>query len=149
MSEDSEDQLKELSEIIRYHNDRYYREADPEISDREYDRLKEKLVELAFTHRTGNETVSLADKVGDDRLSGFTTYRHREPMQSLDNTYNFEELLEFEKRLHKLLELEKLEFLIEPKIDGVAVSLTYENGQFVKAVTRGNGTEGDRDNCKL
>jgi len=143
MSEDSEDQLKELSEIIRYHNDRYYREADPEISDREYDRLKKKLVELEFTHRTGNETVSLADKVGDDRLSGFTTYRHREPMQSLDNTYNFEELLEFEKRLHKFLELEKLEFLIEPKIDGVAVSLTYENGQFVKAVTRGNGTEGD------
>ncbi|MDA0348717.1 MAG: NAD-dependent DNA ligase LigA [Verrucomicrobia bacterium] len=143
MSEDCENRLKELSDIIRYHNDRYYREAVPEISDREYDRLKEELAELEKIHHNHNETLLLADEIGDDRLSGFTTYRHREPMQSLDNTYNFEELLEFEKRLHRLLGREDLEYLVEPKIDGVAVSLTYENGQFVKAVTRGNGIEGD------
>jgi DNA ligase (NAD+) len=143
MSEDSEHRLKELREIIRDHNDLYYREAAPEISDREYDRLKDELAELENIQSNYSETISLVDEIGDDRLSGFITYRHREPMQSLDNTYNFEELLEFEKRLHKLLGREDLEYLVEPKIDGVAVSLTYENGQFVKAVTRGNGTEGD------
>ena len=143
MSEDSENRLKELSKIIRYHNDRYYREAVPEISDRDYDRLKEELTELEKIHQNDNQTGSLANEIGDDRLSGFTTYRHREPMQSLDNTYSFEELIEFEKRLHRLLGRKDLEYLVEPKIDGVAVSLTYENGQFVKAVTRGNGTEGD------
>lgn len=143
MSEGIENRMRGLREIIRYHNERYYREAVPEISDREYDRLKDELAGLEADHPQFAESDSVLDQVGDDRLAGFPAYAHREPMQSLDNTYNFEELEEFEKRLHKILGQEPLEYLVQPKIDGVAVSLTYEHGKFVRAVTRGNGTEGD------
>ena len=143
MSEAKRRRLTELKEIIRFHNELYYRDAEPEITDREYDRLKEELKELELQNPLLAETESLSETIGDDRLEAFQTYRHREPMQSLDNTYSFEELEAFEKRLRKSLGDRELEFLIEPKIDGVAVSLTYENGQFIRAVTRGNGTEGD------
>ena len=143
MSEAKRRRLTELKEIISFHNELYYRDAEPEITDREYDRLKEELKELELQNPLLAETESLSETIGDDRLEAFQTYRHREPMQSLDNTYSFEELEAFEKRLRKSLGDRELEFLIEPKIDGVAVSLTYENGQFIRAVTRGNGTEGD------
>lgn len=143
MSDTLEKRLNELRKIIRFHNERYYRDAETEITDREYDRLKEELKELETANPNLQETKSLTEIIGDDRLKAFQAYRHRDPMQSLDNTYSFEELEEFEKRLRKVLGERELEFLIEPKIDGVAVSLTYENGKFVRAVTRGNGTEGD------
>jgi DNA ligase (NAD+) len=81
--------------------------------------------------------------VGDDRAEGFVTVRHRQPMQSLDNTYSEAELREFHARLVRLLGREDLSYVVEPKIDGLAVSLTYEKGRFVRAVTRGNGVEGD------
>ncbi len=135
--------LDELRNSIRHHNELYYREAVPEISDREYDRLKEELLKLEAQHPELVIEESLVEVVGDDRLSGFSSYTHREPMQSLDNTYSFEELEEFENRLERLLGETPKEYLVEPKIDGVAVSLTYENGLFVRAVTRGNGIEGD------
>ena len=135
--------LNELRNTIRHHNELYYRQAVPEISDREYDRLKEELAALETQHPELLIEQSLTEVVGDDRLAGFESYTHREPMQSLDNTYNFEELEEFEKRLQRLLGDSPKAFLIEPKIDGVAVSLTHENGLFVRAVTRGNGVEGD------
>lgn len=135
--------LAELRNTIRHHNELYYRQSVPEISDREYDRLKEELTELEEQHPELVIEQSLTEVVGDDRLAGFDSYTHREPMQSLDNTYSFEELEEFEKRLQRLLGDSTKEYLIEPKIDGVAVSLTYENGMFVRAVTRGNGIEGD------
>ena len=143
MSDEIRNRLKVLREAIRHHNERYYREAEPEISDREYDRLKETLADLETQHPQLKEEESLIDFIGDDRLDGFQTYQHREAMQSLDNTYNFEELEEFENRLRRLLGDSPKEYLIEPKIDGVAVSLTFENGSIVRAVTRGNGTEGD------
>lgn len=135
--------VDELRNLIQHHNELYYREADPEISDREYDRLKEELATLESNHPELVIGQSLVEVVGDDRLSGFSTYAHREPMQSLDNTYSFEELEEFEKRIKRLLGDTPKQFLVEPKIDGVAVSLTYENGLFIRAVTRGNGIEGD------
>ncbi len=81
--------------------------------------------------------------MGDDRADGFKTYRHRQPMQSLDNTYSEAELREFHARLVRLLGREDLAYVVEPKIDGLAVSVTYEKGRLVRAVTRGNGTEGD------
>ena len=84
-----------------------------------------------------------ASKVGDDRAEGFQTVRHRQAMQSLDNTYSEAELREFHARLVKLLGREDLSYVVEPKIDGLAVSVTYEKGKFVRAVTRGNGVEGD------
>jgi DNA ligase (NAD+) len=143
MSDEIKNRLRELRESIRHHNELYYREAVPEISDREYDRLKESLAKLETQYPEFAERESLIDLVGDDRLSGFESYTHRELMQSLENTYNFEELEAFEKRLHRLLGESPKDYLIELKIDGVAVSLTYEGGNFVRAVTRGNGVEGD------
>ncbi|MGH6629985.1 MAG: NAD-dependent DNA ligase LigA, partial [Burkholderiales bacterium] len=82
-------------------------------------------------------------RVGDDRLEGFETYRHRQPLQSLDNTYSEEELRAFHQRLGKLLDREELAYVVEPKIDGLAVSVTYERGRLVRVATRGNGEEGD------
>ncbi len=143
MDEDIAVRIKKLRDQIRYHNERYYRHSEPEISDREYDRLKDELNSLELEYPLFAESTSPSLAVGDDRLEGFEPYVHKQPMQSLDNTYNFDELREFENRLIKLFERSDFEYLVEPKIDGVAVSLTYEKGKFVRAVTRGNGTQGD------
>lgn len=133
------------AEVAR-HDELYYRKAKPEITDFDYDTLKRDLGELeqrfpAAARAAGGESPT--EKVGDDRAEGFETYRHRQPMQSLDNTYSEAELREFDARLGRLLERESLAYVVEPKIDGLAVSLTYERGKFVRAVTRGNGVEGD------
>ena len=135
--------IARLRKEIERHNDLYFRRTEPEISDFEYDRLKKELADLENDYPVLASEASPSLKVGDDRAEGFVTYRHRQPMLSLDNTYNREELFDFEKRLKKLFGNEPLDFVMEPKIDGLAVSLTYENGKFVRAVTRGNGTEGD------
>jgi DNA ligase (NAD+) len=133
------------SEVAR-HDERYYRQARPEISDHEYDLLKRDLAAMEAKYpdaarSAGPDTPTAA--VGDDRAEGFATVRHRQPMQSLDNTYSEAELREFHARLVRLLGREDLAYVVEPKIDGLAVSLTYEKGKFVRAVTRGNGVEGD------
>lgn len=133
------------SEVAR-HDELYYRRAQPEITDPEYDRLKRELADLegqfpAAAAAAGSASPSA--RVGDDRAEGFATVRHRQPMQSLDNTYSEAELREFHARLVRLLGREDLAYVVEPKIDGLAVSLTYEKGRFVRAVTRGNGAEGD------
>ena len=136
-------QIARLRKEIERHNDLYFRRAEQEISDPEYDRLKRELADLEIEFPMLALETSPSLRVGDDRAEGFVTYRHRQPMLSLDNTYNREELFDFEKRLKKLFGDEPLDFVVEPKIDGLAVSLTYENGKFVRAVTRGNGAEGD------
>jgi DNA ligase (NAD+) len=133
------------SEITR-HDERYYRQARPEIGDQEYDALKRELAGLekkfpGAASAVGADTPTSA--VGDDRSEGFVTVRHRQAMQSLDNTYSEAELREFHARLVRLLGREDLSYVVEPKIDGLAVSLTFEKGRFVRAVTRGNGVEGD------
>jgi DNA ligase (NAD+) len=128
------------------HDERYHRQAKPEISDQDYDQLKRRLQDLEAKF-PGPAKAAGADSptahVGDDRSEGFQTYRHRQPMQSLDNTYSEAELREFHARLVRLLGRENLSYVVEPKIDGLAVSLTYEQGKLVRAVTRGNGVEGD------
>ncbi|WP_269543098.1 NAD-dependent DNA ligase LigA [Cerasicoccus fimbriatus] len=135
--------IEELREIIRRHDELYYREGASEISDREYDALKEELAQMESEAGLDAED-SPTKTVGDDRTEGFRKVKHRRPMLSLDNTYNEEELRAFHVRLAKMFdEGAELEFVVEPKIDGVAVSLTYEKGQLVQAVTRGNGAEGD------
>ncbi|HEX3730406.1 MAG TPA: NAD-dependent DNA ligase LigA, partial [Opitutaceae bacterium] len=133
------------TEVAR-HDALYYRKAKPEISDRDYDRLKRELGELEkdFPQAAGAAGAdSPTGQVGDDRAEGFQTYRHRQPMQSLDNTYSEAELREFHARLAKRLGRESLAYVVEPKIDGLAVSVTYEQGKLVRVVTRGNGVEGD------
>ncbi len=135
--------LEELRAEVARHAELYYRQAQPEISDRDYDRLESELTQLEQEFPQFAAGSSPTAKVGDDRLAGFATYRHRQPMQSLDNTYSEEELRAFHQRLVKLFEQENLAYVIEPKIDGLAVSVTYEKGRLVRAVTRGNGEEGD------
>ncbi len=141
--EDIEKKVAELrSEVIR-HDTLYFKEARPEISDQEYDRIKKALTDLENQYPEIADESSPTLAVGDDRIEGFQTYRHRQPMMSLDNTYSREELHDFDKRIHRLLDDDDLIYIIEPKIDGVAISLSYENGELVRAVTRGNGIEGD------
>lgn len=137
--------IAELRAQIAHHDTLYYKKAQPELSDFEYDLLKEELTALEKDHPELAAADSPSRQVGDDRLEGFTTYRHRRPMLSLDNTYSQAELLEFDARLRRALGIPDTPFsyLVEPKIDGLAISITYENGVFVRAVTRGNGTEGD------
>jgi len=130
------------AEVAR-HAELYYRKAKPEIADQDYDRLERELADLEKQFPELAAKESPTTKVGDDRLEGFVTYRHRQRMQSLDNTYSEAELREFHQRLVKLFGREELSYVVEPKIDGLAVSVTYEKGKLVRAVTRGNGEEGD------
>ncbi len=144
-SDEPRAQIEKLRATIAHHDELYYRKAQPEITDVEYDRLKQSLatLESEFPEFASAGGESPTARVGDDRTEGFATYRHRERMMSLDNTYSETELREFYGRLAKLLGREELAFVVEPKIDGLAVSVTYEHGVFVRAVTRGNGVEGD------
>jgi DNA ligase (NAD+) len=133
------------AEVAR-HDELYYRQAQPLIADFDYDQLKQELADLekAFpeaAHALGLETPT--QRVGDDRTEGFARVKHRQAMTTLDNTYDETELREFHARLVKALGAENLAYTVEPKIDGVAVSLTYEAGMLTRAVTRGDGEEGD------
>lgn len=131
---------------VAHHDELYYRQAKPEISDFEYDLLKRELAELEA--RFPAEAAALAGaspttRVGDDRADGFARVKHRQAMTTLDNTYDEAELREFHARLAKLFGREDLAYSVEPKIDGASISLTYEHGRLVRAVTRGDGEEGD------
>lgn len=141
--EEVREQIERLRGQIQYHEHLYRVENAPEISDQEFDRLLKELERLESEFPLFALADSPTVKVGDDRSKGFATVRHVEAMQSLDNTYNADELREFDARLKRLLGREEVAYLVEPKIDGLAISLTYENGRLVRAVTRGNGEEGD------
>jgi DNA ligase (NAD+) len=140
---EAQKRIAELRAEVSRHAELYYRQAKPEIADRDYDKLERDLADLEAQFPQFAAKDSQTAKVGDDRLEGFSTYRHRQPMQSLDNTYSEAEYREFHQRLVKLFERENLAYVVEPKIDGLAVSVTYEKGKLVRAVTRGNGEEGD------
>jgi len=149
MSASPADRIARLRKEIARHDELYHRQSRPEISDFDYDLLKKELEALEKAHPE-LAGPSPTQTVGDDRSDGFTTVRHRTPMLSLDNTYNETELREFDARLRRVLKeknLAKLDqdlaYVVEPKVDGLAVCLTYEKGKFVRAVTRGNGVEGD------
>jgi DNA ligase (NAD+) len=142
-SAEARQRIADLRAHVGRYDDLYYRQAKPEVTDFEYDRLKRELADLEAQFPQFKAADSPTTRVGDDRLEGFATYRHRQPMQSLDNTYSADELRAFHQRLVKLFGREDLAYVVEPKIDGIAVSLTYEHGAFVRAVTRGNGFEGD------
>ncbi|MCH6258664.1 NAD-dependent DNA ligase LigA [Puniceicoccaceae bacterium K14] len=139
----SQQRITSLRKQIAKHDELYHRDAKPQISDFEYDRLKRELADLEEANPELGFEESPTNKVGDDRLEGFESYTHAAPMKSLDNTYSEEEFIAFVERVGKSLEQESVSFVVEPKIDGVAVSLTYEHGKLVRAVTRGNGIQGD------
>lgn len=133
----------QLAEEIRRHDDAYYVHANPTISDQQYDRLYKELVQLEELFPTLRTPSSPTQRVGGTPLKEFQPVQHLLPMLSLDNTYSIEELRGFVTRLQKLLPGEELEWVVEPKVDGVAISLRYENGEFVLGATRGDGTTGD------
>lgn len=130
------------SELER-HNRLYYQHAAPEISDREFDQLLRELQDIEKEHPELITPDSPTQRVGGAPLEGFAQITHRVPMMSLDNTYSEEELSEFYARLQKGLGREKIKCTIEPKVDGVAVSVRYENGVLKHGVTRGDGRVGD------
>ena len=133
----------QLRQEIGEHNRRYYEEAAPTISDREYDRLYRELIDLEREHPNLASPDSPTQRVGDRPLKAFEQVRHRLPMLSLDNTYSEEELANFYARITRLLPGAKIPVVIEPKVDGVAVSLMYEEGRLSYAATRGDGVIGD------
>lgn len=135
--------IASLRREIEEHNRRYYEEAAPTVSDREYDRLYRELSELEERHPELARADSPTRQVGETPLKAFAPITHRVPMLSLDNTYSEEEVGAFYGRMEKLLPNENIPVVIEPKVDGVAVSLLYEDGRLKYAATRGDGTTGD------
>ena len=136
-------QIEKLRQRINRHNRLYYVEARPEISDAEYDRLYKELQQLEAQHPELVTPDSPTQRVGGEPLKQFRNVRHLLPMMSLDNTYSFDELREFDGRVRKLLPDEAIEYVLEPKVDGVSVSLRYEHGRLAIGATRGDGTTGD------
>ena len=137
------ERINVLRRQIEEHNRRYYEEAAPTISDREYDALYRELLDLEKQFPDLASRDSPTQRVGGAPLKQFAQVTHRVPMLSLDNTYSEEEVGVFYRRLEKLLPNETIPVVIEPKVDGVAVSLLYEDGKLSYAATRGDGTVGD------
>ncbi len=135
--------LQQLRDEIRKHDRLYYDEAAPIIGDREYDRLYKELVEVETQFPDLVTPDSPTQRVGGKPLQAFEQVSHLIPMLSLDNTYSEEEVKNFYARIQRLLPNEKIPVVIEPKVDGVAVSLIYENGKLRQAATRGDGSVGD------
>ena len=140
---EAQKRIADLRQQIRRHDHLYYVEAKPEISDLEYDKLYTELRRLEEKFPDLVTPDSPTQRVGGQPLKEFKPVRHAVPMMSLDNTYNVEELREFDNRVRKLLPGEKVEYVLEPKIDGVSVSVLYENERFTLGATRGDGTTGD------
>jgi DNA ligase (NAD+) len=136
-------QIAELRRQINYHNHLYYVEARTEISDKEFDRLLDELTALEKKHPELITPDSPTQRVGGAPITGFNTVAHRVPMLSIDKCTTPEGLKEFDNRLRKLLPKQKIRYVVEPKIDGVAMSMTYRNGQLDVGVTRGDGERGD------
>ena len=135
------EKIEKLRRTLDYHNHKYYVENSPEISDREFDIMMRELQELEAAHPEYADPNSPTARVGSDLTTEFQSVEHRFPMLSLGNTYSLDELHEFIGRIEK--ELGQTEFVCELKFDGTAISLTYEHGALLRAVTRGDGTRGD------
>jgi DNA ligase (NAD+) len=146
MASDEQGAAKRMGQLrreIEEHNRRYYQEAAPTISDRDYDTLYRELSDLEKRFPKLAAPDSPTQRVGGEPLKAFAQITHRVPMLSLDNTYSEEEVKDFYRRMERLLPNRKIPVVIEPKVDGVAVSLLYGKGELLYAATRGDGTVGD------
>lgn len=144
MSSSVQAQIEKLRNELREHNYRYYVLDDPSVPDAEYDRLFHQLKKLEQEHPNLITSDSPTQRVGDKPLSVFTQVQHRIPMLSLDNVFSEEELIAFDQRIRERLKREaEIEYVCEPKLDGLAVSLMYENGVLIQAATRGDGQTGE------
>ncbi|MFH2067881.1 MAG: NAD-dependent DNA ligase LigA [Candidatus Omnitrophota bacterium] len=139
----AEKRIAKLTREIVEHNYRYYVEDNPVISDIEYDRLVKELKELEENFPMLRRPDSPTQRVGGQPIEGFVTVRHLRPMFSLENGNSVEEVRDFDQRVRKLLEVPQVEYTVELKIDGVALSLIYQSGRFLRAITRGDGVRGD------
>lgn len=139
---DAEKRIRELRNLIEHHNYLYYVQSKPEITDFEYDILLNELVTLEKRYPEFSDDNSPSKRVGSDINRDFVQMQHRYPMLSLGNTYSSEELLDFDNRVKKVIGND-FEYSAELKYDGVAISLTYENGRLKQALTRGDGEKGD------
>ena len=137
------ERIERLRNEIRRHDRLYYVENQPEVSDRQYDELYAQLKTLEDKHPDLVAPDSPTQRVAGEPLAGFRTVRHSVPMLSMDNTYSDDELRQFDQRVNKALPDEPVSYVVETKIDGVAASLRYEQGDLVLATTRGDGVSGD------
>jgi len=135
--------IDQLREEIREHDRRYYDQARPTISDRDYDRLMQELIDLERQHPELVTPDSPTQRVGGDVQTELKPVRHAVPMMSIDNTYSEEEIRAFDERVRKGLGGEEPQYVLEPKIDGTSISLRYEKGRLVLGATRGRGNVGD------
>lgn len=140
--DEAQQRIEELVKLVDHYNYKYYQEDTSEISDFEFDKLLEELIELENQYPEFKQPDSPTQRVGGTITKEFETVYHKYPMLSLSNTYSKEELEDFDKRVAKGLE-ESYEYFCELKFDGVALSLTYEDGILVRGATRGDGTRGD------
>jgi len=136
-------ELDTLRQSLRFHEYRYYVLNDPLISDGEYDRLYKMLERTEAAHPELISPDSPTQRVGSSLNQGFATVQHLVPMLSLDNSYNAEDLLDFDRKARELSGLDTIEYCIEPKFDGASISLIYENDRLSRAATRGDGVEGE------
>lgn len=143
MSQSPQQRIEQLRRELHRHDYLYHVLAKPEISDREYDRLMHELIELEQKHPEFASPDSPTQRVGGQPIEGFRTVEHAVRMMSIDNTYNEAELRAFDDRVRRGLDGQPYQYVLEPKLDGVAVSLRYENGVLVLAATRGDGRRGD------
>jgi len=139
----AKERINELIELLNYHSYRYYVLDDPQISDAEYDKLFNELIELEKTYPEFLQGHSPTKKVGHKVLTDFRKVKHQSPMLSLSNIFNKEELIAFDERIKKLISVNSIEYVCEPKLDGLAVSIHYKNGIFDSAATRGDGEIGE------
>lgn len=147
--EDARERVEELRRAIEFHDHRYYVLDDPVIEDAEYDRLVRELVELETAHPELASPDSPTQRVGGRPREGFATIRHRTPMLSLANAFDMADLADFDRRVRAGLAGEDVDYVIELKFDGVAVSLTYEHGRLVRGATRGDGVAGEEITANL
>ncbi len=141
--------IDRLREQINLHNRKYYVEDNPEISDYDFDQLIGKLLKIEKEHPNFVTQDSPTQRVGGKPAEKFLPVEHAVPMLSLDNTYSREEIIDFDKRVRKELPDENIEYVVELKIDGLGVSLIYENGIFVRGATRGDGVHGENVTSNL
>ena len=141
--EAARERVDELRGLIRYHDHRYHTLSEPEIGDSQYDLLRTELIEIESTFPELITPDSPTQRVAGESSIEFESVEHREPMLSLSNVFGREELLKWRERVARLLEREDFAFVCEPKIDGLAISLIYEDGRFVLGATRGDGYRGE------
>jgi DNA ligase (NAD+) len=139
----SKEIILDLRAVLRFHEYRYYVLSEPVLADYEYDQLFRLLVQLESAHPELVTPDSPTQRVGNSLNQSFVTVPHLVPMLSLDNSYNAEDLNDFDRKARELSGLSEIEYCVEPKFDGASISLIYENDMLVRATTRGDGVEGE------